>query len=313
MFGEALASLAEQTNVAFRVLVLAHDVPDLQASDLVGAGDELLAGRIELVAVDGGDRARPLNVGLALARTSHVAFLDDDDVVDPDWVETFLNGAAGHPGMVIRAVTRDVDVESVDDPPGYAVIRRRDVPPERTRFDLIEHLKSNRSPICSFALPIEQLRLHGLTFDESLQVMEDYDLLMRAVLALGVHDTGKVTSTYRRWAGAEASLNSVETGRWLEAHTTVLKKLDAYPLHMPPGSVTKIVGLFGESEELRGRIAGTIEKLNDERRAARAEVRSLHAQLRRTERRLSAMERSTSWRVTAPLRAFARRMWPRGG
>jgi hypothetical protein len=64
-------------------------------------------------------------------------------------------------------------------------------------FDLLQHLGANQSPICSFAVPIDRIRELGIRFDESLALCEDWDFLLRAALALPVHDTHRTTSVYQ--------------------------------------------------------------------------------------------------------------------
>ena len=91
-FVETLLSLAAQTVQDFEVLVLAHDFePDAIAelNAIVEWFDPDFAQRVRVVRVDGGGRARPLNVGV-LERGSYIAALDDDDVAFANWVSEFL-------------------------------------------------------------------------------------------------------------------------------------------------------------------------------------------------------------------------------
>ena len=60
-----------------------------------------LKDRIELVAVDGGGRSRPLNVALSIVESPYAVILDDDDLVFDNWIESFLSELRDHYGSII--------------------------------------------------------------------------------------------------------------------------------------------------------------------------------------------------------------------
>ena len=68
---------------------------------------------VRIVRVEGGGRARPLNVGVRQARGAYVAVLDDDDIAFAHWVEEFQRAASEGPGSVVRAVVAEQSVEWV--------------------------------------------------------------------------------------------------------------------------------------------------------------------------------------------------------
>ncbi len=185
---EALASLAAQTRPGFDALVAVHG-PDSAAAGVEAALKEAAAAdpgslpdRWSVLSVEGGGRGRPLNAGLDAARGDYVAFLDDDDLAGPDWLEVFARGAAEAPGRIIRAAcgVQTWAVAGTAEP--QAPLGPVDHP-YADRFDLLAHLSHSETPICSVALPRLGLERFGLRFDEDLQVCEDWDLIVRAAPA----------------------------------------------------------------------------------------------------------------------------------
>ena len=89
---DALTCLAAQTVDSFEVLLMVHSddaEPALgEVRALVEDFEPAFASRVSVVHVSGGRRARPLNVALERLKAEYVAFLDDDDLVMADWVES---------------------------------------------------------------------------------------------------------------------------------------------------------------------------------------------------------------------------------
>jgi len=236
---ENLASLAAQTHHPFEVVVTVHhDDPAMveQVAEQSEAGS--LPERIRFIAVTGGGRSRPLNVGLREAGNDYVCFLDDDDLALPDWLSAFARALAKNPGAVIRAVTQsqpwttDGGVEPIR---ATGPIEQ----PFATEFDLLAHFSHNETPICSIALPVGLLRSAAITFDESLPVYEDWDLLMRVAMVAGVVSIPDETSLYRRLDAGNAD-TAEAVAVWESAHAKVLERLSAGPLIIPPGNAERL-------------------------------------------------------------------------
>ncbi len=238
---EAMASLgAQQTECDFEVTVAVHGSA-LTASAVEAAlqQTESLPERWSVLAVtDGGGRARPLNAALKRAGGDYVAFLDDDDLVYPHWLAAFAEGAADAPGRVIRAAAdvQDWTASQTGEPTAAA---GRVTRPYADRFDLLAHLAHNETPICSIALPREAMQKSGLSFDEDLEVLEDWDLLMRTALRTGVHSIPATTSLVRRLDAGSATADTDER-QWLTSREQVLRKLEAKPFSVPGADVRRL-------------------------------------------------------------------------
>ena len=314
---EALTCLAAQSDDDFEVLLLVHSARrEVVAGvrDLVDSFASPFRSRVRVVQVGDGGRSRPLNVGLDAARGRYLAFLDDDDLVAGDWVEAFRAGAESAPGRIIRSVTADRWVKRNDDErvlAPYLTLSRLEMAHSRA-FDLLEHLSRNRTPFCSFAVPMQAVHALGVRFDEDVAVLEDWYFLLQLVLPCGVHDTGRVTSVYHRWQGDESTLARVDPAVWDTTRAAVLQRLDAGSLLLPAGSASRLAmmwervlitdaegpNLLEERDLLRAEIDELKAELDTTRRAVDREA-SAAAEARSS---LDDVLSSTTWRATYPVR-----------
>ena len=229
---EALQSLAAQTWAHFGTIVTVHASGEVAAAVEAELGEAAASGAApadcRVLPVDtGGSRARPLNAGLDAADGDYVCFLDDDDLAEPNWLSVFAGGAADAPGQIIRA--RTARQRWLTD--GTAEPQTPAGPVEYVypaTFDQLAHFSYSETPVCSLALPRKALKGLGLRFDEELTVCEDWDLLVRASLLLGVHCVDEVTSLYRRsdTANSETEANRQE---WYRNQAKVIDKLSSQP------------------------------------------------------------------------------------
>ena len=229
---EALQSLANQTWTRFGTIVTVHAGAETATAIEAELNAAAAAGGApadcRVLPVDGGgSRARPLNAGLDAAEGDYVCFLDDDDLAEPNWLAVFAGGAADAPRQIIRARTArqrwltggTAEPQTPAGPVEYVY---------PATFDQLAHFSYSETPICSLALPREALNGLGLRFDEDLTVCEDWDLLVRASLLLGVHCVDEVTSLYRRsdTANSETEANRQD---WYRNQAKVIDKLTRQP------------------------------------------------------------------------------------
>lgn len=267
---DALLCLAGQSDGRFELLLVVHDGDSEEARRILDDQPEWLKSRARVLTASGGTRSRPLNVGISAASGSLIAFLDDDDLVFAHWVESFLDAAVRYPRRLLRAsagvqhVTATMWAGGVE---GHSNESRLSTPyPEM--FDMADHLRVNMTPFMAFAFPHRFFTVFGGA-DESLEVCEDWDLVLRAARVLGVGDVPALTAIYRRWTSGRDSYSAHDQTVWDRDMARVRDKLDALPLILPPGAASDLAGFSA---------------------------------LRGVEAELAAVYDSGSWRVTAPLR-----------
>ena len=191
---EALDSIRAQILPAHKVIVVndgGESIADLCSSDENGLDLEL----VEFVESRG--RAAAAQAGLECATTSHVVFLDDDDLMYPD-----------HLLVLGRAVARGVSAPYVDAVQGLwemsdsgdleQISRHRTFGGafDPSSFQLVNHI-----PLPCVAIPRElALELGG--FDPELELYEDWDLLLRLAARSPFVYIPKITCEYRMIEGS---------------------------------------------------------------------------------------------------------------
>ena len=234
---DVMACVAAQADQDLEWLVVCHrsDPAELAVvREVLALAPSHLAGRIRVLEVDRPGRAAPLNDGFAAARGRYVAILDDDDTVAADWVAAFRRLEQGHAGQLLRTcAARQSVVPQVVDGETVAVTvgnPRRDWP---ARFDLLDHLQHNQTPLMSVAFPRAVVTTLGIRFDEDLDITEDWDFLVRAAGVLGVADAPDLTSVYRWWLTDETSRVVHDEGDWEAARRRVLDRFAASYVLLP--------------------------------------------------------------------------------
>jgi SAM-dependent methyltransferase/regulator of replication initiation timing len=273
-----LTSLAAQTNRDIEVVICCHDTADSDYAAVVEVMECLprwLVERTRAIRVEGGGRAHPLAVGVAEASGRYVAFLDDDDLAFSHWVEEFAKLAKLHPGAVVRAgcATHSIDEESWECGTGYCQIGPTTTP-YPLEFDLVAHLVGNRTPNCSVAVPRSCFTDLGVSFDDELPVLEDWDMLLSASLLCGVVSTPEVTSLYRRWKRGYASHIEHREEQWELTTWSIRGRFDAKPLLVPPGTVSRLTQMEMTANTVT-QLQTDLDSLKDSLATSTAEVADL--------------------------------------
>ncbi len=187
---EALASLALQTWRNFEVLVVDSGVSDASAV-LAGFADRLTLKHLRIGQQTG--RGRALNAGIEAAEGEWICYLDDDDLVYPEHLETLT-------GAMQQGTHQVVYLDC------YSVTLRKDADGAWQRLDRRLAFSRDFSAECLVMgnyLPIHTV-MHTRaaideagTFDESLPVYEDWDMWIRLSLRQPFAHVARATCEYR--------------------------------------------------------------------------------------------------------------------
>ena len=277
---DALTCLAAQTVDGFEVLLMVHTddaepaLKEVQA--IVADFHPLFSSRVRVVHVSGGRRARPLNAALARLKAEYVAFLDDDDLVMADWVESFVDAAGG--GAIVRSGVAVREVSAPEESHCHPYVVRSSLQFRyKLDFDRLRHYWENETPICTFAVPRSLIETLNLRFDEELPVLEDWDFLMRSAAFASIRDTRKVTSVYQMWRSGESSASLHEVDVWQATQRVLQDRMNLRPLVLPAGSTDQLAKMCGRLAELDA----THLQLEAELQATRHEAASLRNEARR--------------------------------
>lgn len=186
---EALASVARSTYRRLEVLV----VNDGGAPPELPAAFPVPLTLTTLPANRG--RADAANAGIARARGDYVAFLDDDDLVEPEHFAV-LAGLVRGAGIRVAYTDAAVGVYEPSPEAGWRCVERRlpysrDFDPERLLFD-------NYIPFNTLLIERALLAAVG-PLDPDLPIFEDWDLLIRLSEHAAFHHLARVTCEYRHF------------------------------------------------------------------------------------------------------------------
>lgn len=235
---ETLASLAAQTYDNFETLVVVHQQPEILEKVEASLVKKNRPERTRFLNVTGGGEGRPMNVGIDQAVGDYVCCLDDDDLAYSNHLQEFANGIASAPGTIIRTITECQNWTTAGGDEPKRLIGKK----EQTfasQFDFLAHLHHNETPNCSVAFPRLALHKLQLRFDETLEVLDDWDFLMRAAMLLGVTSIPTPTALYRRLDNGNA-FTRVAPDIWQTTHKLIQNKLSRLPLVVPAGSAVRL-------------------------------------------------------------------------
>lgn len=166
-----------------------------------GETPELPAGYpFELTLVDlpaNRGRAAAANAGVEAATGDHVAFLDDDDLAEPEHLSTLAGLASAEDARVVYTDAA-VGIYEIDPDEGWRQVERR-LPYSRD-FDPALLLFDNYIPFNTLLIERSLLEQAG-PFDPELPFFEDWDLLIRLSRLAPFHHLAQVTCEYRHFRG----------------------------------------------------------------------------------------------------------------
>lgn len=174
---------------------------------------------------------------------------------------------------------------------------------ESFEVGLLDLLTAPPATICGYAIPRSLFVDLGERFDEDLPALADWDLLLSAVERCGVDTTSIVGLMRRAWQGGQpAPAGETSDQLCARAEESIRARLNAAPLLLDrsdAGRLTSLLERAGSGSPGGASVSGATAHGENGREEAEALARAAAD----AEARLAAVYESTSWRMTAPLRA----------
>ncbi|MFQ3574301.1 MAG: glycosyltransferase [Thermodesulfovibrionales bacterium] len=185
----AIKSIASQTYRPIEVVLVNDGGCDLDIDDLQGILGDIHLNYQRLEKNTG--RAHAGNVGIENAKGEYIGFLDDDDEFYPEHVEILVNCFQGTDYKV--AYTAVEFVEKIFDSQSMTFIKEKKWVFGR-QFSFDDLLLNNYIPINSLLLEADLLR--NFMFDETFELYEDWDLLIRLATVCKFYYVDEITAAY---------------------------------------------------------------------------------------------------------------------
>ncbi|MDP2755770.1 MAG: glycosyltransferase, partial [Nitrospirota bacterium] len=213
----ALQSIAPQTYRPIEVVLVNDGGCDLDVDEIKDILGDVLLNYIRLEKNTG--RAHAGNVGIENANGEYIGFLDDDDELYPEHVLTLISFLEQSDYKVAytdtKMVVRDFAAEEKQVIDVNETIFSRD-------FSYKELLIGNYIPFNSICFPKKILSSAGW-LDESLDLYEDWDFLIRIGQEYPFYHIKKVTAQYNQWS-RNLQINQADTEYMKAMHLKIIGK-----------------------------------------------------------------------------------------
>lgn len=153
-------------------------------------------------------RTAALNIGLEAARGTYIGFLDDDDAVYPDHIQTLMEAALSNNRPVVYSDVLNVTFQQDAQTGEWKRIKEQLV--YSFDFEADNFLLANYIPINCLLIRKDCFDAVG-PFDESLTIYEDWEFLIRLSRKFPFHHIARITGEYRR---RDDNSNILESGQY---------------------------------------------------------------------------------------------------
>jgi glycosyltransferase involved in cell wall biosynthesis len=216
-------SLEFQSNSSFEwILMIRPGAHHLRESvDSIISRFQIVKHQSKIIYADTDNRSSLLNIGLENCKGTYFSVLDDDDAILTNYVETLVCKVNVEESPKIRRAIgglRELDAES-----GVSVSKVS--LPWPLKFSFAQHVKSNQSPNFTIAFPISLRDEFHLTWNDNLEVVEDWDFLMNALEFYQVESIPVIVGLYQRSTSGFRSKKEVPENVWLQSEAYIRNRL----------------------------------------------------------------------------------------
>ncbi|NWJ45335.1 MAG: glycosyltransferase [Chloroflexi bacterium] len=287
---EALDSIyAQDTITDFEVLLTFPEQEEVRRNltNIITKFPSAFQEKIQIIPVDGKSRTAPLNTLMEKARGKYISFLDDDDLLFPNHVQTLYQAVEKHgSGYIFQtfANKRRVIVAQPDQTYPYTV--KATEPKYTTPFNALAQQDHNEVPNCCFAIPRQLVEQTTLRFDVQMELAEDWEFLNRAAQIFKIITLPEVTATVNvRDNGSNTVENDEMQPLWHKFINLRLEKQATKPLFLEGKYAPEIsahereVYLLREHSRERSELLKQNSALKEEQNKLENWAKSLEAEL----------------------------------
>jgi glycosyltransferase involved in cell wall biosynthesis len=195
MLRRALGSIAAQGYRPIQTVIVNDGGCDLPVDEFVMLLSDIPVTYVKLK--NNGGRARAANVGIHDALGDYFCFLDDDDIFYRDHVATLVSALAKNEYSVAYADANLSHVRLSDDGEVKIIISKKVF--SSKAFSYFDLIVQNYIPLHCLLFS-RQILNHVKGFDESFDIYEDWDFLVRAAEIFPFCHVERVTAEYVMWS-----------------------------------------------------------------------------------------------------------------
>ena len=183
----------------------------------------VLQNRSKIVIGGTDNRSSLLNQSFNSLSGDYFVVLDDDDIALMNMVQSFMSALSdlGSPA-ILRAIggIRNIDSKWLEATTSVTF-------PWPHKFKITDHLRANQSPTFILAFPTNLVKIDGIYWNMDLDVVEDWDFLMRSIALYPVVSIPDIVGIYQREDGHYRSKSVTSESQWRLAEKTVRNYLNS--------------------------------------------------------------------------------------
>jgi glycosyltransferase involved in cell wall biosynthesis len=275
----ALKSIARQSYRPIEVILVNDGGCDLNIEEIKNMLSGISLNYVRFEKNSG--RAQAGNVGIENAKGEFIGFLDDDDEYHPEHIATLVaqlcQGEYPIAYTAVEFVEKTLDDDKLQSTKAKKHLFSKD-------FSYDDLIIGNYIPLMSLLFKANLLK--SLKFDESFDLYEDWDMLIRAGALTPFHFINRVTAVYNQWSNSQIAFKSPQERIRQETLKLYKKHREKMPLEL----------IFNMREE-NARKDKVIAEQEEHIGNIETRIRDIEKTLKEKNNYIQAMHSGRGWRL----------------